>query len=273
MNKKIILITGSTDGIGKQTALELAKKGHHIIIHGRSMAKCQNAVDDILEEVPDAKLDSVPADLASLQNIQAMAGTLKQRYELLDVLINNAGVFAPKRRISQDGLEINFAVNYLASYFLTCEVLDLIRKSPAGRIINVSSVAHKRGRINFDDLFYENNYQAYKAYADSKLMLIYLTYDLSEHLSDEGITVNALHPGVISTKLLAVGFNMSGDNLSAGAETPVYLAVSKEVKNVTGKYFDRKQAVPSSPLSYDKSVREQLMALTKELTSNLIKKI
>lgn len=270
MKKKLILITGSTDGIGKQTALELAAKGHKIIIHGRSLTKCERTAEYIRHQIPASDIEVLPADLSSLKNIQAMVDTLKRRYELLDVLINNAGIFAPNLRVSQDGIELNFAVNYLASYFLTCEVLDLIRKSSAGRIVNVSSIAHKRGRINFDDLFYQSGYAAYKAYADSKLMLIYFTYDLSEQLAAEDITVNTLHPGVISTKLLAAGFNMTGDDLSVGAETPVYLAISEEVKGVTGKYFDRKQAVPSSPLSYDLSVREQLMSVTKALLSKTV---
>jgi NAD(P)-dependent dehydrogenase (short-subunit alcohol dehydrogenase family) len=146
----------------------------------------------------------------------------------------------------------------------------LIKNSADGRVINVSSIAHKRGRLNFNDLFFENSYHAYKAYADSKLMLIYFTYELAEQLNGENVTVNTLHPGVISTKLLTAGFDMEGDDVTVGAETPVYLAVSEEVSHITGKYFDKLQIVSSSPLSYDLYAREQLMKVTRQVIKKFL---
>ena len=268
--KKIILITGSTDGIGKQTALELAGFGHKIVLHGRNDQKCRQVAFEIHNQFPEADIDFVSADLSSLIEIQKMAGSLLQKIDHLDVLINNAGVFSSNRMVGLDGLELNFSVNYLASYFVSHELLPLLKNSDDGRIINVSSIAHKRGRLNFDDLFYEDSYHAYKAYADSKLMLIYLTYELSEQLISESISVNALHPGVITTKLLIEGFNMTGDEVTLGAETPVYLATSDDVRHITGKYFDRMQKVASSPLSYDLVVREQLMAVTKQVINQIL---
>jgi NAD(P)-dependent dehydrogenase (short-subunit alcohol dehydrogenase family) len=195
-----------------------------------------------------------------------MAETIQERYNRLDVLINNAGIYNTHKEINPDGFEINLVVNYLAVYVLTKNLQNLLLKSTPARVVNVSSIAHKRGRIDLEELTNHSGqfFDSYKAYADSKLMLMYFTYCLADELSGSGVTVNALHPGVVTTKMLVNGFNMTGEDVTVGAETPVYLATSPDVEGVTGKYFDKKISVPSSRLSYDLLAREKVIAWTKK---------
>lgn len=265
MEVKTILITGATDGIGKQTAIDLAKLGHKVLIHGRNEPSAQKSMVEILNLVPDANLEPFAADLSSLEEINNLVLAISKKNAFLDVLINNAGVFTVNRQVSRDGFEMSFAVNFLAPFFLSHLLLPLLNVHSSSRIVNVSSVAHKRGRLVLEDLQSEQSFDNYKAYADSKLMLIYLTYELADRLAVENITVNALHPGTITTKLLINGFNMQGEDLEIGAETPVYLAVSPEVEHVTGKYFDKRRDVTSSRLSYDQTIRRELMSYTQSL--------
>ncbi len=264
---KTILITGATDGIGKQIAYELASQGNRVILHGRNEEKSSQTVAELKSRMPAATIDHISADFGSLSNVRDMAAAICERYERLDVLINNAGVYNTTREITPDGFESNLAVNYLAVYVLTKNLLDLLQKSAPARIVNVSSIAHKRGRIDLEQIIHQPGefFESYKAYADSKLMLMYFTYCMADELSGTGVTVNSLHPGVITTKMLVNGFNMTGEDVFVGAETPVYLATSPEVEGVTGKYFDKKTPVPSSRLSYDFSVREKVILWTKKM--------
>ncbi len=264
--EKTILITGATDGIGKRIANELAIQGCRLILHGRNDEKCLQSVAELKTKVPGANIDYISADFDSLTNAKSMAEAITKRYNRLDVLINNAGIYNTTREITQDGFESNLAVNYLAVYVLTKNLLNLLQESAPSRIVNVSSIAHKRGRIDLEQITHQPGgfFDSYKAYADSKLMLMYFTYCLADELSDTGVTVNALHPGVITTKMLINGFNMRGNDVSMGAETPVYLATSPEVEGVTGKYFDKKISLPSSRLSYDFSARDKVIQWTKK---------
>lgn len=269
--KKTILITGATDGIGKETAKKLAVEGNHIILHGRDENKVYRTKTEILNQFPQAEVDTITSDFSALANVKKMAETILENFKELDVLINNAGVYSTNKSVSQDGFELNIAVNYLAASVLTNDLLDLLIKSKPSRIINVSSIAHKRGRIDLDQFTKEKakDLDAYKAYADSKLMLIYYTYYLADELMDQDVTVNALHPGVITTKMLVEGFNMTGEDVAKGAETPFYLATSPNVEGVTGKYFDKNIQVPSSRLSYDQLIREEVI----QWTADVLKKI
>jgi NAD(P)-dependent dehydrogenase (short-subunit alcohol dehydrogenase family) len=265
--KRTILITGATDGIGKQIAKILATEGHFIIIHGRTDETCQSTVKEIVNSQPDAHLDYVSADFSLLSNVNKMTETILQRFEHLNVLINNAGIYQSNKVITPDGFEMNLAVNYLAVYVLTCGLKNLLVKSSPSRIINVSSIAHKRGRIDLNQLMnqQDHTFDGYKAYADSKLMLIYFSYFLADELHGSGVTVNVLHPGVVSTKMLKMGFNMTGEDVAVGAETPVFLAISPEMEEISGMYFDKKVSVPSSRLSYDLMAREEVMNWTKKV--------
>ncbi|PJA97424.1 MAG: short-chain dehydrogenase [Ignavibacteriales bacterium CG_4_9_14_3_um_filter_34_10] len=262
---KIFLITGSTDGIGKQTACELAKTNDTVIIHGRDKKKCLSTIKWIKSKVKDAQLDFVTADLSSLDDIRKMAAEISTKFSKLDVLINNAGVYKHERELSQHGFEMTFAINHLAHFLLTNLLLPLLKNSDSARIINVSSIAHTRASMDFSNLNSENYFDGYYTYSLSKLANVLFTYELAERLSGNKITVNALHPGVISTKLLQSGFNIAGSSLKEGAATSVYLATSAEVEGVTGKYFIKSAESQSSPLSYSKEYQKKLWEASEKL--------
>jgi retinol dehydrogenase 14 len=269
MHKKIILITGSTDGIGKQTAFELSKTGATIIVHGRSEEKCKNTIREIHKSTPDADLEYLAADLSSIKEVKNLARQFHKRFSHLDVLINNAGVFMTDRKLTINGFELTFAVNHLAPFVLTNELLPLIKKSPSSRIITVSSMAHQRSTIDFENLQADHRFNGYAVYSVSKLANILHTYELAQRLKKISVTVNCLHPGVITTKLLKAGFDMEGSSLEKGAETPVYLALSDKVANVTGKYFSDKKEVRSSALSYDVSIQKKLWDVSEQLVHSI----
>jgi NAD(P)-dependent dehydrogenase (short-subunit alcohol dehydrogenase family) len=264
MSGKTILITGSTDGIGKQTADELAKRGHHIIIHGRNRNRIDATVGELTGKYSKVKIDGIAADLSSLGNVVKLSEEIKQNYPHINVLINNAGVYSQKKTMTEDGYELTFAVNHLAHMLLTWLLLDAIEEP--GRIINVSSIAHQNGKLDWNNLNAEIRYDPYGAYALSKLANIIFTIELANRLKNKKqITVNALHPGVIDTKLLRAGFSIKGDTLEKGAETSVYLADSEEVANISGAYFiDKKQARPSSVCN-DESLRKKLWDVSCEM--------
>ncbi len=265
MKNKTVLITGSTDGIGKQTAFELAQMGAQVVIHGRNEQRCGKTAREIQSLLPQAKLAWLCADLASLKQVRQMATEFNDRFDRLDVLINNAGVFEAQRRLSADGFEMTFAVNHLAHFLLTGLLLDKIRQNAPARIINISSMAHA-SQMDFDNLQGERGYSGYQAYALSKLANILFTVELAERLQNSAVTVNCLHPGVISTKLLQAGWGMGGASLVEGARTSVYLASSPEVTNVTGKYFVDKRAALPAVTAEDKQVRQRLWQISETLT-------
>ncbi len=262
---KTILITGATDGIGFQTALEIARRGHHVLVHGRHFARTEQAARKILLQNTNARVEPVSADFASLTQVRQLAHDVSTKHDRLDVLINNAGVYMARRVLTEDGFETTLQVNHLVHFMLTNLLLDLIKQSAPSRIINVSSGAHTSGRIEFDNLQGERGYDGYRAYAASKLANLLFTYELTERLRGTRVTANCLHPGVIETKLLRAGFNGGGAKPERGAETPVYLALAPEVENVTGKYFVNTRAADSSPASRDKKLRTHFWQVSEEL--------
>lgn len=270
MKDKIVLITGSTDGIGKQTAIELAQKGATVLIHGRELKRTMAAEDEIVQQSNNSSINSFIADFSSLKQVKELAEKIKAKHDRLDVLINNAGVYMKKRISSDDGYEMTFQVNYLAHFLLTNLLLDLLKQSAPSRIINVSSMAHSSS-IDFNDLQSEKNYSAYGAYALSKLANILFTFKLSENLKDTGVTANCLHPGVINTKLLREGFGSMGGNVKDGAKIPVFLASSKKVDDVTGKFYitGLKDLIPKEgptpEIAYNIDVQEKLWVMSSEL--------
>lgn len=265
MKGKFVLITGATDGIGKQTALELAKQGATALLHGRDPKRLIETVKDLRAKAKDLKLDVFNADFASLNAIRKMVVDLEQKYPRLDVLINNAGVFMKTRELSRDGYEMTFAVNHLAHFFLTHLCLPLLKSSPSARVITVSSIAHLRATLDFENLQGEKKFDGYGAYSLSKLANVLFAVELAERLKGSAITSNALHPGVISTKLLEAGFAMKGASLEEGAETSVYLASSPEVEGVSGKYFVKKRAQPYNPIADNVEVRKRFWELSLRL--------
>lgn len=232
----IILITGATDGIGLETAQQLAKLGHELILHGRTDDKAKGARDAVLAKSPNAKLRTAHADLADLTDLVRMANNLNTQLPRLDVLINNAGVYMTTRKLSRNGFEMTLAVNHLAHYLLTTLLLPLLKKSSEPRVVTVSSMVHTSGRIDFNNLNSELRFDSYHAYCNSKLANALFAVELARR--EPWLTSNFLHPGVIGTKLLHAAFDMAGSNVHSGATTSVYLATSAEAKNISGKYFD-----------------------------------
>ncbi|MDE2118005.1 MAG: SDR family oxidoreductase [Betaproteobacteria bacterium] len=253
---KTILVTGSTDGIGLETALELASRGHSVVLHGRNEERVQRARDVIQRAAPDAVLHTAHADLADPAAVAHMVQGLAARLPKLDVLINNAGVYMTERRVSKAGFEMTLAVNYLAHFLLTVLLLPLLKKSPEPRVVTVSSIAHTRGSIEFGNLNAEHHFDAYHAYANSKLADTLFANELARR--EPWLASNSLHPGVIDTKLLHTGFDAKGDSVAVGARTSVYLAASPEVKGVSGKYFDNCAAIQPAPLALDRKLAQQL---------------
>ena len=253
---KTILVTGSTDGIGLETAQELALQGHELVLHGRNEEKVQHSRNVIQRNVPGAVLHTAHADLADLDAVALMARGLAVRLPKLDVLINNAGVYMTGRRLSRDGFEMTLAVNYVAHFLLTVLLLPLLKNSGDPRVVTVSSIAHTRGRIDFDDLNSEHHFDSYHAYANSKLADALFAIELARR--EPWLSSNSLHPGVIDTKLLHTGFNAKGDDVLVGARTSVYLATSPDVKGISGKYFDNCAAVRPAPLAEDQQLAQQL---------------
>ncbi|MGB3142528.1 MAG: SDR family NAD(P)-dependent oxidoreductase [Maribacter sp.] len=262
MESKIILITGSTGGIGKETAKALAKQGHTVIINGRNRTKTAAICDEIKSETGNSQIDFMIADLLLLSEVSGLAKEFKKKYTRLDVLINNAGaMFGEVRETTKEGLEKTFALNLFSPFLLTQLLLEPLAKSSNARIINVSSSAHKMSGIpDLSDIQLEKNYSFGNAYGLSKLYLIWITQYLARTLkeNDLRITANSLHPGTIKTgfgqnankgfwmNLLFKASMLFATTPEHGAESTIYLATSKNLENVTGKYFsNRKIAKPS----------------------------
>ncbi len=263
MNDKTILITGSTDGIGKQTALELAEMGARVILHGRNKSKVKQVIQELEQKTGNDQLDFFIADLSSLQQIRTMGTEIRRKYNRLHVLINNAGVAMDKLKISEDGYEMTFAVNHLAVFAFTLLLLDLLTQSAPSRIINVSSMAHSSS-LNFDNLAEPRHFDGWQVYRQSKLCNILFTYALAEKLQNLGVTVNCLHPGVIDTKLLRVNFG-GGSPVTEGSRKLVYLATAPELATVTGKYFKDNRQTRSAEITYDPEIQKKLWILSEQL--------
>ena len=235
----VVLVTGATDGIGKETALELARLGARVIVHGRSEARVAAAHRELQSVSETPPPEPVIADFASLSQVRGLVLELARRKLSIDTVINNAGVYMKRRELSAEGIELTMAVNHFAHVLLTHLLLESAVGQSLGRVINVSSIAHTRAYIDLDDI--ENTrtpYDDYQAYASSKFANVLFTVELARRLKARGVSVNALHPGVVSTKLLQTGFEMRGpDSLGKGARSSVMLAISPEYAHISGAYF------------------------------------
>jgi NAD(P)-dependent dehydrogenase (short-subunit alcohol dehydrogenase family) len=268
MTQQLILVTGATDGIGRETARELTRRGARVLVHGRNEERARATAAELAELGAAAAPEPVLADLASLAEVRALADEIDARGHRLDAVVHNAGVYMKRHRRSADGHEMTFAVNHLAPFLLTH--LLLARACGAGlrRIVNVSSIAHSRGRVDLDDpQLLRQPFSSYASYATSKLANVLFTVELARRLAGRNVAVNALHPGVASTKLLTEGFEMEGsDSLAESAATSVLLAVDPTVEGVTGRYFVRGRPSPANPVASDPVLVRRFYELSAELT-------
>ena len=276
MSGKVVMVTGATDGIGKATARALAAMGATVVIVGRNPNKTMATVDELRAATGNDKIEGMLADFASLAPVRQLAAAFKQKYDRLDVLVNNAGAVFSQRGETQDGFEQTFGVDHLAPFLLTNLLLDLLKKSAPARIVNVSSEGHKFSKMNFDDLQAERRYTAMGAYGQAKLANVLFTYELARQLRGTGVAVNALHPGGVASNfgagqagLLApvIRFLIThfGITPEQGAQTSIYLASSPDVAGVTGKYWDKSKPVRSSPASYDNEAAARLWQISVEM--------
>jgi NAD(P)-dependent dehydrogenase (short-subunit alcohol dehydrogenase family) len=269
MKDKVVFITGSTDGIGKQTASELAEMGATVLVHARSADRGRVALASLMRAVPGGKFDIYIADFNSLGAVRNMADEVRKNYQKLDVLINNAATYQEARILTEDGNEMTFQVNHLSHFLLTHLFLDLLKNSDKGRIINVSSVVHQSARLGLQNLQGEEYFDGYNAYSCSKLENMLFAMSLARKLEREKITVNALHPGVINTKLLqaATHGGLQGETVNAGAATSVYLASSPDVDTVSGKYFMNCRTSSPSPNVFDSNLQTRIWEASEALAN------
>ncbi len=266
MSDKVILVTGATDGIGKETARQLAQLGACVIVHGRTADRCQAVRDEIGTTTGNPRVDFVAADLSAQRQVRQLAAEIMARYDRLHVLINNAGVILLQRQLSEDGVEMSFAVNYLAPFLLANLLLDVLKASAPARVVNVSSTVHYDAQIKFDNLQGERRYNGVEAYKVAKLGSVLFTRELAERLAGTGVTVNCLHPGVVATKLLDTGWGWSnGLTAEQGAALSVYLATAPEVEHVTGQYFEGKSPGGASPKANDVNLRRKFWDVSAQL--------
>jgi retinol dehydrogenase 14 len=264
--ERVVLVTGSTSGIGRATAFELGRRGLHVIVHGRDPERVHQTAEMVTRET-GARADGTVADLSSQGHVRALADDVRERFGRLDVLINNAGVYVHRRRLTEDGVEMTLAVNTLAPFLLTQLLVPLLEDSAPSRIVNISSVAHQSVReVDFGNVQGERHYGAYGQYALSKLGDILITYEQAERLDPALVTANCLHPGLIATKLLHAGFGFGGASPEEGARVPTYVATAEELEGVTGEYFTDEHATLSSPLSYDHDLRTRFWRACEQLT-------
>jgi NAD(P)-dependent dehydrogenase (short-subunit alcohol dehydrogenase family) len=283
MQGKICIVTGSNSGIGKETALSLAKMGAKVVMVVRNKERGEKAQKEIVKQSGTNSVDLMICDLSSMESTKQFSKEFKKKYKRLDVLVNNAGAVFNKREITPEGFERTFAVNYLGPFLLTHELLDVLKASAPSRIINVSSGLAKDGKVNVDDLQGENttgkkSYSHARSpfYANTKLMLILYTYELARGLQGSGVTANVLLPGFTATNLgknsgnlrSSIMFKMGRpmqQSAGKGAETPIYLASSEEVKGITGKCFEKKKETSTCPDSYDEDLQKRLWIKTESL--------
>ena len=272
------MVTGANSGIGKATALALAQMGATVVMVCRDRARGEEAQNEIITKSKNNAVDLLLADLSSQQSIRHLVEHFQQHYTHLHVLINNAGAAFPRRRETVDGLEMTFAVNYLAPFLLTHVLLDVLKASAPARIINVSSDSHEAGYIKLDNLQSKHPYGSMKVYGQAKLAVVLFTYELARRLEGTGVTVNCLHPGFVAThfgqrdvgpafRLIVKVIGSFGTSPEKGAKTSIYLASSPVVEGVTGTYFVKSIPKRSAAISYDKSLQRHLWEQSAQLVN------
>ena len=270
ISEQVILITGAADGLGAAVAADLAAEGATLLLHGRSEARAQEAVDAVRERTGSDRLRPYHADLASLDEVRRMADAVLDAEPRLDVLVNNAGIGTAhpgdgRRLESADGHELRFAVNYLAGYLLTRRLLGLLERSAPARIVNVASAGQMA--IDFDDVMLEHRYSAGRAYTQSKLAQILFTFDLAEELEGHGVTANCLHPATYMPTRMVLAARGSGmSTIREGADATVRLIADPALDGVTGRYFEGTREAAPDRQAFDPDARRRLRELSARLT-------
>jgi retinol dehydrogenase 14 len=265
MTGKTVLITGASAGIGKATASELAARGARVALLCRDEAKARAACDEIRARTPAAQLDVVPLDLRSLASVRACAEAVLDAYPRIDVLINNAGVFPPTLRTTADGFEEQIGVNHLGHFLLTNLLLDRLAASAPARVVNVSSMMHAGGKIDFASFQKPAKYDAFAAYRQSKLANILFANELARRAAGKRVTSNSLHPGGVATEIardsawwMRAGMRLVGASPAKGARTSVLLASAPEHEATTGKYFVSGREKATDPAARDAELAARL---------------
>ncbi len=281
MLERTCIVTGANSGIGKETALGLARMGAHVVLVCRNAEKGRTALADIQRESGSSKLDLLIADMSSMASVRALAAQILEKYPRVDVLINNAGTAISKRKLSVDGIEMTIAGNHLGAFLLTLLLLDHLKASAPSRIVNVSSEAQRRARLDIDDIQFERRkYSSIGAYGQSKVLMNACTFELARRLKGKGVTANCLHPGVVATniwhsgeadqplffKILVRIFKPFMIDSKKGAQVSLYLAASPEVADVTGTYFVKSKPADYNPIERDPKVSAEIWQWSEKMT-------
>jgi NAD(P)-dependent dehydrogenase (short-subunit alcohol dehydrogenase family) len=270
LNEQVILITGATDGLGKAVAMQLARTGATLLLHGRDEARGERTVEEIREQTGNPRLQWYRADFSQLSQVRALAEQLAREQERLDVLVNNAGIGTNlpgggARQESQDGYELRFAVNYLSPFLLTRLLLPTLRQSAPARIVNVSSAG--QAPIDFRDVMLQRHYDGVQAYCQSKLALVMMTFDLAEELTGTGATANCLHPATyMPTKMVLAARGSGVSTIEEGMQATIRLITAPELEQVSGRYFNGLREARAESQAYDRQARRQLRQLSEQLT-------
>jgi len=277
MHGKVVLITGATAGIGRVTARELADADAHVVLAARSKEKAEATQVWIFRETGSSSVDFIIGDLSVQSHVRSIAEQVISRYGGLDVLVNNVGGFFQRRFESADGIEMTFALNHLAPFLLTHLLVDALKRKSPSRVVTVSSDAHARASMNFDDLEGRIRYRGWGAYGQSKLANLLFTYELAQRLQGSGITANALHPGFVASEFgknngrgmrlaMSIAHRLGAISVEEGARTSAYLATSKEVQDVSGKYFVKCRQAASVAASRDTGAMRRLWEISARMT-------
>ncbi len=263
IKNKTILISGSTDGIGKETAKQAVKQGADIIVHGRIQERVNETVKELSELNGGVQIFGIKADFTKLEEVYQAANVIVEKFSQIDIIFNNAADFFHEKKMTKDGFEQTFQVNYLSHFLLTHMLLPLIKDVEGSKLLNVTSMIHSSS-IDFENLQGETNYSGSGAYSLSKLLNILHTYKLTDMLSENKTKANCLHPGVIETKLLNAAWS-GGAPLIEGAETMLYAATSPVTEQMSGLYLENRRPMQSNPVSYDKEIQDKLWNISEEL--------
>jgi NAD(P)-dependent dehydrogenase (short-subunit alcohol dehydrogenase family) len=269
LNEVTVLVTGSTAGLGKRVAAELAGRGATVLLHGRDRERCESALAEIRAETGSGKLSYYLADFASLGAVRELAARVLAEHGRLDALVNNAGIISRERRESADGFELTFAVNHLAHFLLTSLLLPPLLAAAPARVVNVASAA--QSPLDFDDVMLERGYGGMEAYSRSKLAQVMFTFELAERLRETGVTANALHPAsLMDTRMVREAFGYTMSTVQEGAAATVRLVAAPELERVTGRYYDGKRERRAHRQAYDAAGRQRLWELSERLCGRFL---